>query len=71
MELFGNRRRKRGESHRAWGRVEPIWKGLWNEGLRVAVNDDGSSILQCPPFTVTIEQIDLLVDGLDLHLHSV
>ncbi len=71
MELFGNRRRKRGELHPAWGRVEPIWEGLWNEGLRVAVNEDGSSILLCPPFTVTTEQIDRLVGRLDFHLHSV
>lgn len=56
--------------HPAWKRVEPIWTGLWNAGIRVTTNHDGSSILLCPPFTVTEGAINRLVHRLDFHLHA-
>lgn len=65
------RRGKRGDLHPAWERVEPIWTGLRNAGIRVTTNHDGSSLLLCPPFTVTEGHVDRLIDRLDFHLHSV
>ncbi len=70
IELFGERRRKRGELHPAWERVESLWKGLWNASIRVTTNDDGSSILLCPPFTVTEAQVDRLIERLDVTLRA-
>ena len=72
MELRARGRRAKGsELHPAWRRAKPIWRGLWNAGIRVTTNNDGSTILLCPPFTVTDEQMDRLVDRLDFHLHAV
>jgi 4-aminobutyrate aminotransferase len=70
MELRGRGRRSTGELHPGWARVEPIWNGLRNAGIRVTTNNDGSSILLCPPFIVTEEQVDRLVERLDFHLHA-
>ena len=70
MELRAGRRRDRSGLHPAWRRVEPIWTGLKNVGIRVTTNNDGSSLLLCPPFTVTEAQVSRLVDRLDFQLHS-
>jgi adenosylmethionine-8-amino-7-oxononanoate aminotransferase len=72
MELRAKTRRARKEGlHPAWKRVEPVWTGLRNAGIRVTTNNDGSSLLLCPPFTVTEPQADRLVESLDFHLHSI
>ncbi|MGI0150289.1 MAG: aspartate aminotransferase family protein [Thermoplasmata archaeon] len=72
MELRAKTRRpKGGDLHPAWKRVEPIWTGLRNAGIRVTMNNDGSSLLLCPPFTVTEAAMDRLIERLDFHLHSV
>lgn len=70
VQLQGRGRQKRGGLHPAWTRIEPIWEGLRSAGIRVTTNNDGSSILLCPPFTVRESQIDRLVDRLDFHLHG-
>ena len=71
MELRGMSRRTQGDLHPAWKRVEPIWKGLRAGGIRITTNNDGSSILLCPPFIVTERQVDHLVERLDFQLHAV
>ena len=72
IELQAKGRREKGSKlHPAWRRVEPVWTGLRNAGIRVTTNDDGSSLLLCPPFTVTEAQVDRLIDRLGFHLHSV
>ncbi len=71
MELRGQGRGTRSERHPAWARVKPISEGLRAAGILVTPNDDGSSILLCPPFIVTEAQVDRLIDRLDFHLHAV
>jgi len=70
MELRGRGKGRNGV-HPAWGRVERIGEGLRAEGIRVTSNTDGSSLLLCPPFTVTEAQVDRLVDRIDFQLHAV
>ncbi len=71
MELRApSRRPARGGLHPAWRRVEPIWSGLRDEGIRVTTNTDGSSLLLCPPFIVTERQVDRLVERLDGRLRA-
>ncbi len=69
MELRG-RGKGRDGVHPARGRVERIWDGLRAAGVRLTSNTDGSSLLLCPPFTVTQGQVDRLIDRLDFRLHS-
>jgi len=68
LEVAGKGRRVKGGLHPAWPRVERVWEGLKADGLRVTTNSDGSSLLVCPPFTVTEEQVDRLVSRLDARL---
>ena len=71
VELRGRGPRPKDGPHPAWKRVEPIWTRLRNEGIRLGVNNDGSSLLFCPPFTVTEPQVDPLVERLARHLGSI
>lgn len=71
IELQARHRTRPGGLHPAWKRVEPIWTGLRHAGIRVTTNNDGSSLLLCPPFTVSDAAADRLIDRLDFHLHSV
>lgn len=62
MEVRGKGRARKGGLHPAWPRVEKVWEGLRKDRIRVTTNNDGSSILLCPPFIVTEAQVDRLAE---------
>jgi len=68
MELLPRGRGRKGGLHAAWPRVEAVWTGLRRQGVRITTNNDGSSLMVCPPFTVTEEQVARLASRLDAHL---
>jgi len=65
MELLPRGRGRKGGLHAAWPRVEAVWTGLRRQGVRITTNNDGSSLMVCPPFTVTEDQVERLVSRLD------
>jgi len=61
VEIAAKGTGRRGGLHPAWPRVERIWKALRRDGIRVTTNNDGSSLMVCPPFVVTADKVDGLV----------
>ncbi len=69
IEIRGKGRAKKGV-HPAWPRVEKICDGLRQDGLRVWVNNDGSTIELFPAFIVSEAQVDRLADRISNHLQA-